>query len=211
VISESSKAWRFTFNCVERVIFEGLPKPRVCIADQGLGLRTAWPLIWPGSHLQFCEWHAAQNIKKRLADKKYLRENREKIMDYVWKYIWSATNEELELNRTELKAQLRPAEVVYLDEHWVPKEPQVIRLYTQHFPNLNCFTTQRDESIHPVVKTLLNPQIRLDQAVLRLFEEMTRFINRIAKAEMEDQIRPRRLLNKSVFFLVRTRLLAGHS
>jgi hypothetical protein len=45
---------------------------------------------------------------------------------------------------------------------------------------------QRDESIHPVIKTLLNPQIRLDQAVSRLSEEMTRFVDRIAKAEILD-------------------------
>jgi len=91
----------------------------------------------------------------------------------------------------ELRGQMRPAEVIYLNNHWVPKESQVVRLYTQRFPNLGCFTTQRDESIHPVVKTLLNPQIRLDQAVSRLFEEMTRFIDRIAKAEMSDQLASR--------------------
>jgi hypothetical protein len=38
---ESSNAWRFTFDCIERVIFEGLLKPRVYIADQGLGLGAA--------------------------------------------------------------------------------------------------------------------------------------------------------------------------
>ena len=57
-----------------------------------------------------------------------------------------------------------------------------------------------------MVKTLLNPQIRLDQAVLRLFEEMTRFIDRIAKAEMKDQITPRRMLSKSAFFVVRSQV-----
>jgi len=40
---------------------------------------------------------------KKLAEKKYLKEDREKIMDYVWRYIWSATSEELEINRTRLK------------------------------------------------------------------------------------------------------------
>jgi hypothetical protein len=107
-------------------------------------------------------------------------------MDYVWRYIWSATSEELEINRTRVKEQLRPAEVIYLHDHWVPKEPQVIRSYTQFSPNLDCFTMQRGESIHPVVKTLLKPQIRLDQAVSRLSEEMTRFVDRIAKAEILD-------------------------
>ena len=75
VMSESSKAWRFAFSCVETVVFEGLPKPRVVIADQGLGLRSCWNEVWPASILQFCEWHAAQNVKKRLAEKKYLKKD----------------------------------------------------------------------------------------------------------------------------------------
>ena len=57
-----------------------------------------------------------------------------------------------------------------------------------------------------MIKTLPNPQIRLNQAVVRLFEEMTRFVERIAKAEMKDQITPRRMLNKSAFFLVRSQV-----
>src|SRR5436853_6288191 len=40
VMSESSKAWHFAFSCVETVVFEGLPNPRVVIADQGFGLRS---------------------------------------------------------------------------------------------------------------------------------------------------------------------------
>lgn len=52
-----------------------------------------------------------------MAEKKYLKEDRKRIMDYVWRYIWPATSEELKLNRTKLKAQMRPAEVDYLAEH----------------------------------------------------------------------------------------------
>jgi hypothetical protein len=59
-----------------------------------------------------------------------------------------------------------------------------------------------------MVKTLLNPQIRLNQAVVRLFEEMTRFIKGIIKAEMKDQITPRRILNKSAFFVVRSQVVS---
>jgi len=42
IMSESSKAWRFAFSCIETVVFEGLLKPRVVIADQGLRLRSCW-------------------------------------------------------------------------------------------------------------------------------------------------------------------------
>ena len=203
VMSESSKAWRFTFHCVENVVFQGLPKPRVVIADQGLGLRSCWDSVWPDSILQFCEWHAAQNIKQRLAEKKYLKKDREEIMGLVWKYIWSTTPASLEANRNEMKSRLATSEVTYIDTNWVVKEAQVIRLWTETFPNLDCYSTQRNESIHPIVKTLLNPQLRLDQAVLRLFEEMTRFIHRLKEEEMLDQIKPRRILDAFTFYNIR--------
>ena len=130
VMSESSKAWRFAFSCVETVVFEGLPKPRVVIADQGLGLRSCWNEVWPVSILQFCEWHAAQNVKKRLAEKKYLKKDRKEIEGLVWLYLWSATDAELEQNREEIKARLRDREVEYLTNNWFLIEKQLIRLYT---------------------------------------------------------------------------------
>jgi hypothetical protein len=204
VMSESSKAWRFVFEIVETVVFAGLPKPRVVIADQGLGLRSCWDTVWPDSTLQFCEWHAAGNIKKRLAEKKYLKKDREEIMGLVWKYIWFISPASLEANRDEMKARLVTSEVDYINTHWVTKEAQVIRLWTETFPNLNCFSTQRDESIYPIVKTLLNPQLRLDQAVLRLLEEMTRFIHRLKEEEMRDQVKPRRVLDKLAFYNVKS-------
>jgi len=164
VMSESSKAWRFIFSCIENVVFQGLPKPRVVIADQGLGLRSCWSSVWPDSILQFCEWHAAQNIKKRLAEKKYLKKDREEIIDLIWKYIWSTTPASLEANRDEMKSRLIDLKVTYIDTYWVVKEVQVIRLWIETFPNLDCYSTQRNESIHPIVKTLLNPQLRLDRS-----------------------------------------------
>jgi hypothetical protein len=42
VTSESSANWGFTLQCLERVVYEGLPLPRVVLADQGLGLRAVF-------------------------------------------------------------------------------------------------------------------------------------------------------------------------
>src|SRR4051794_39695957 len=125
-------------------------------------------------------------------------------MGLVRKCIWSTSPASLEANRDEMKARLATSEVDYINTHWVTKEAQVIRLWTETFPNLNCFSTQRDESMHPIVKTLLNPQLRLDQAVLRLLEEMTRFIHRLKEEEMRDQIKPRRVLDKLAFYNVKS-------
>jgi hypothetical protein len=156
VTSESSANWGFTLQCLERVVYEGLPLPRVVLADQGLGLRAVFQSVWPRAVLQFCEWHAAQNVKARLAKQRYKREERDLLMDLVWKYLWSVTEQELQANRTELNAAMKPAECEYMTKYWVPKEKQLCRVYTAINPNLNCFSTQRDEGMHPMVKTVLN-------------------------------------------------------
>jgi hypothetical protein len=41
------------------------------------------PKAMPHSKLQHCGWHIAQNIKKRLAEKRYLIEERKAIINLV--------------------------------------------------------------------------------------------------------------------------------
>jgi hypothetical protein len=76
-----------------------------------------------------------------LAAQRYKKEERESIMRLVWAYIWSATEEELETRRTEMKDVMRVPERLYVDKHRRLKERQVIRCFTPLVPNLNCFTT----------------------------------------------------------------------
>jgi hypothetical protein len=203
VTSESADNWGFTLDSLTHTVYSGLPLPRVVIADQGMGLRACFTEIWPACTLQFCEWHAAENVRRRLAAQRYKRNDREAIMELVWAYIWSATEPELEKNRTAMKTLMKPADQLYIERHWQPKERQVIRAYTASNPNLNCFSSQRDEGQHPVVKTVLNPQIRLDEAVRRLAVEMTLAIERLFEAEQVDKLKNRRMLEANVWYQVR--------
>jgi hypothetical protein len=203
VTSESSDNWGFVLQCLERVVYEGLPLPRVVLADQGLGLRSVFQRVWSRAVLQFCEWHAAQNIKARLAKQRYKKEERNELMDLVWKYLWSATELELEANRAELKNAMKPAEAEYIEKYWIPKERQLIRVYTTQNPNLNCFSTQRDEGMHPMVKTVLNHQLRLDEAVQRLTIEMKLAAERLQELEQRDRAQNRRLLEANKWYLVK--------
>jgi hypothetical protein len=203
VTSESSDNWGFALDCLASTVFEGLPLPRVVIADQGLGLRSCFSDIWPHCQLQFCEWHAAENVRRRLAAQRYKKDEREVIMDLVWSYIWSATEQELEVKRTAMKAAMRLADQEYIDKHWVPKERQVIRVYTSKYANLNCFSSQREEGQHPVVKTVLNSQLRLDEAVRRLAIEMNLAVERLYEFEQVDKVRNRRVLEANVWYRIR--------
>jgi MULE transposase domain len=203
VTSESSDNWGFTLDSLAHTVYDGLPLPRVVIADQGMGLRACFSEIWPACTLQFCEWHAAENVRRRLATQRYKKDDRDVIMDLVWAYIWSETELELEKNRTAMKAAMKPADQEYIDRHWRPKERQVIRAFTALNANLNCFSSQRDEGQHPVVKTVLNPQLRLDEAVRRLAIEMTLAVERLFEAEQIDKLKNRRMLEANVWYQVR--------
>jgi hypothetical protein len=143
------------------------------------------------------------NVKKRLAQKRYKKEERDAIMRLVWAYVKSASEQDLETNRAAMMESMKPGEKAYINVHWRPREKQVIRCYTSLFPNLNCFTTQREEGQHPMVKTVLNHQLRLDEAVLRLNGEMTLAVERLQEAEQHDQARNRRVLEANSWYLVR--------
>jgi hypothetical protein len=203
VTSESADNWGFVLQCLEMTVYEGLPLPRVVLADQGMGLRAVFPNVWPSSFLQFCEWHAAENIKKRLAKQRYKREERDEIMDLVWRYLWSTTSESLEANRSAMKQRMKAAEQEYMDKYWLPKEAQLIRLFTSQLPNLNSFSTQRDEGQHPMLKTVLNHQLRLDEGVRKLTIEMKLAAERLQEAEQKDKAHNRRLLEANVWYLVK--------
>jgi hypothetical protein len=107
-------------------------------------------------------------------------------MDAVWLYLWSATTIDLEKNRTAMKDLMKPAEQEYIEKYWVSKEPQLIRLFTAQIPNLNCFSTQRDEGQHPMLHSVMNHQLRLDEGVRKLAIEITLAVERLQEYEHRD-------------------------
>jgi len=72
--------------------------------------------------LQFCEWHAAENVRKRLAKERYKKEERDAIMVLVWLYIWSATEDDLGKNRAAMMALMRQSEQTYIEKHWYQRK-----------------------------------------------------------------------------------------
>ena len=71
----------------------------------------------------------------------------------------------------------------FISKHWKPKETQFITIYTKTSPNLGCDSTQRAESTHPVITTLLNHQLSLAEAVKRLNHRITTLLQDLEKVE----------------------------
>ena len=76
----------------------------------------------PNCLLQHCNWHVSQNIAKRLAEKRYLAEERKEIMNYVWWYIQSQTEPELIENRGIMMSKIKISKQDFVSKYWKPKE-----------------------------------------------------------------------------------------
>jgi hypothetical protein len=75
--SESKMSFDFIFwSLKQRVFYASIPLPRVVISDQAAGMMVSISEALPGTTLQYCDWHAVENMMKRLADKGYKKEVR---------------------------------------------------------------------------------------------------------------------------------------
>ena len=141
--SKAKALFKFLFDCLKRFIFvDDIVDARVVLGDQAAGLIAAVSDSLPSYKLQHCSWHIAQNIKKRLADKRYLVEERKAIINLVWAYIQSSSEVELDENRAALTASMRAGERDFLAKHWYPRERQFVYIYTKMAPNLGYNSTQ---------------------------------------------------------------------
>jgi hypothetical protein len=203
-MSESKLAFDFIFETINSMIFtgQGVEEPGVIIADQAAGLVVSMPTSMPDTPLQFCDWHCAENIRKRLAKNGYTKDERDKIMDTVWQYIKTDEEYLLDVQRAALCQHLKKDEVSYIDTYWRPKEPQVIRCHTRHLLNLGCNSSQRVESFHPIFKQVLHGQLTLEQAARRTGEQVQRLLRDLSIDEDRSRIQRPNIVDEVAFRLV---------
>ena len=90
------------------------------ISDQAAGLTASLPTALPNAILQYCDWHAVENVMKRLADHGYKKEERKELRDLFWRFIKSQTHAELAEHRLNLHSKLKESEIEYLKTYWGP-------------------------------------------------------------------------------------------
>lgn len=116
ITSESAATFEFMEDQLDKIFFHNCEWSRVVCGDFAKGLASAiatreakiYAEGKPSSHiLQLCEWHGVEAIKRHLiAAGQYPKEEREKIVDMIWKWVKSYTLEGLEVNRATLLASL---------------------------------------------------------------------------------------------------------
>lgn len=80
--SESKMSFDFIFlSLKQHVFYHPIPLPRLILSDQATDMAASLPTTLPNAILQYCDWHAVENVMKRLADYEYKKEAREELRD----------------------------------------------------------------------------------------------------------------------------------
>ena len=197
---ESTDAFVFINECMRELFFhDSCLGPAVILGDFAAGLTAAMVakrkvgasevgmevayelaarLDEAGSDLflQLCSWHAAEAIKKRLIREGYPMDVRKDLVDKIWRWIKSPTILELATNRQNLIDGLRAKDQDYLTSFYQPKEPQFVMAYTRLRPNLGCFSSQRSEGLHPVIKGVCNRHTPIGQSIEKITEQIEELV-----------------------------------
>ena len=197
--SESKVCFDFIFESLRELVWEEYPPPIVIVGDQAKGLAASLPDSMPDSIPQFCEWHAAENIRKHLIDSGYAKEKLNTIKPLIWGYLQASTPSALQTTKAKLLKALKSPEVRYIKDNWVVKEKFVCRSYTEHLPNLGVHSTQRAESMNAILKDSLNRQITLQEACRRLVKAVRAFEVKLLDGEITSMTVRSRVLDLNGF------------
>ena len=198
--SESKMSFDFLFSSLKQRVFTGsIPLPRVVISDQATGLTASMPTALPDAVLQYCDWHAVENVMKRLADHGYKKDERKELKDLLWRFVKSRTYAELAERRLELHSKLKDGEIEYLKSFWGPRETRFLCLYTRAYPNLGAHANQRSESIHPVTTQILNKNLSIEEATKRLGETVKSKFQELTETEATAGSKLPRLIDLQAF------------
>jgi hypothetical protein len=212
VRSEAKISIDFIFMCLKDLVFgiavgatESLRagiiygKPKVAISDQAPGIISSVETSLPDTTLQFCDWHAVENIRKRTLEKKYTKEERDLIRAAIWDWIKAKTKMESSTARADLFSLLRQSEIDYIKTWWVPREKQLLRMYTSKYANLGCNSNQRSEGSNVKIKVILNHQLSLEETCRRLASTVSTDLRALDRLESEEGGDLPRTLDKHAF------------
>jgi hypothetical protein len=149
--------------------------------------------------LQYCTWHGAEAIKRRLIAKGYTKERREDINNLIWEWIKAPDFDTLEEARDKLILSLNNNEKEYLVGWYQPKEPQFCHAYTRQYRNLGVHATQRVEGNHVLLTANLHKNLKVSDAVFRICNRLESLIKDYEQRLSRSRISEPRLID-AIFF-----------
>ena len=156
--------------------------------------------------LQFCTWHGAEAIKRRLIAKGYTKERREQLNHLIWAWIKAPNLGTLDDARNELILNLNTNEKEYLVGWYQPREPQFCHAYTCQYRNLGVHSTQRVEGNHPILTSNLHKNLSISEAVFRICNRLDSLTEDYEERLSRSRISEPRLIDVTFFQLVLRRV-----
>ena len=156
--------------------------------------------------LQYCTWHGAEAIKRRLIAKGYTKERREDINNLIWEWIKAPDFDTLEEARDKLILSLNNNEKEYLVGWYQPKEPQFCHAYTRQYRNLGVHATQRVEGNHVLLTANLHKNLKVSDAVFRICNRLESLIEDYEQRLSRSRISEPRLIDTTFFRLILRRV-----
>ncbi|RFU25262.1 hypothetical protein B7463_g11084, partial [Scytalidium lignicola] len=156
--------------------------------------------------LQFCTWHAAEAIKRKLIAKGYTKERREKLNRLIWDWIKAPDLQKPEDARDKSILNLGVDENEYLVGWYQPKEPQFCHAYTCQYRNLGVHSTQRVEGNHHLLTANLHKNLTVSDAVHRICNRFDSLIDDFEQRLSRNRISEPRLVDVTFFQLALRRV-----
>ena len=126
------------------------------------------------------------------------------LKDLAWAYIESETSEALKDNCQALIDRLEPAcGRDYIEGVWRHKEDRAVRYYTRLNFNLGCFSSQRSESYHVVIKAITHGQLSLENSATELCRTVVQLIQDMEAQKDQDLTQLSRLAQAPTFRHIR--------
>lgn len=196
--TEDHESYAFFWESLKIYWPAGTAPPAVVMSDQAGAILSSLQEQFPGVIHQICEWHA---VEAMCAKFRQFHTNAEiqssmdadgqviaGLKDLAYQYIRSTTQEDLEFNRQALVDKLKREGKDYIEGIWRHKEDRVVRYYTSLNFNLGCYSSQRVESYHVVLKQMMNRQLSLEESARTLVRTVVKVVDDM-KAEKDNELK----------------------
>ncbi len=201
VISEFEETFNFFIQCMHEELFNDCLSSWIIIVDQSKRLTTSLFISMLNVQLQLCNWHVCENIQAWVTKFKvdYFFEHREEIKNATWQWVKFSTTTELQVNRAALLMLLHSSDWDYFWIDWYFKKRQMILCYTWQYHNLEAVISQRNKSLHSILKIIMNSQMFLENVIKFMKFKLKLWYRFIRKTDEKSRINKSRVVDFEAF------------
>ncbi len=190
IISEFKETFNFFIQCMHEELFNDCLFLQIIIVNQSKRLMTSLFIFMLDVQLQLCNWHVCENIQAWVVKFKvnYFFEHHEEIKNVTWQWVKFNITTELQVNWAALLTLLHSSDRDYFWIDWYFKKRQMILCYTWWYCNLEAVISQWNESLHFILKIIMNFQMSLKNIIKFMKFKLKLWYHFICKIDEKSHI-----------------------